>query len=48
MYHSIEDDLIAAEIYYKPISRRRQLIEAIVGALVIAAFVAFMIWFATL
>jgi choline-glycine betaine transporter len=45
-----DTELISSEIgYFKPrISRRRQLIEAILGALAIAAFVAFMIWFATL
>ena len=35
--------------YLKPrISRRRQLIEAILGALAIVAFVSFLIWIASI
>jgi choline-glycine betaine transporter len=45
-----DTELISSEIgYFKPrISRRREIVEAIIGALAIAAFVAVMIWFATL
>jgi hypothetical protein len=43
-----ESELIGDEIYSNGISKRRALIEAVLGALAIAAFVAFMIWFASL
>ena len=47
---NLETEMIGNEIgYTKPrISKRRQFIEALVGALAIVAFVSVMIWFASL
>ena len=45
-----DTELIAHEIGYfiRPRNKRRELAEAVIGGLAIVAFIAFLIWFASL